>query len=261
MPVSAGIYYFLSQGDPPDGLPVVLLHGAGGMHLSWPSEVRRLPGQRVYALDLPGHGKSRESGGQQTIAGYARLVLHWLDSLKLHRAVFVGHSMGSAVALALALHHAERVLGIGLLGSGVRLRVHPDLLAAASSPTSFHKAVEALVSASFSAKTAPHLVELVKKRIVDTRQSVLYGDLLACNAFDVSQQITQVGRPALVMTGIDDRLTPIRYAQYLADAIPGARRCLVPDAGHMLMLEQPQAVAGAMEAWLKTIPFIPGEVV
>lgn len=261
MPVSAGIYYSLSQGDPPDGLPVVLLHGAGGMHLSWPSEVRRLPGQRVYALDLPGHGKSGESGGQQTIAGYARLVLDWLDSLRLHRVVFVGHSLGSAVALVLALHHAERVLGAGLLGSGVRLRVHPDLLAAAASPASFLRAVEALVSNSFSPKTSPHLVKLVRKRMEDVRQSVLYGDLLACNAFDVSQQITQIRKPALVMTGIDDSITPIRYAQYLADAIPGARRCLLPDAGHMLMLEQPQAVAGALEAWLKTIPFVPGEVV
>jgi pimeloyl-ACP methyl ester carboxylesterase len=259
MPVSAGIYYFLSQGNPPDGLPVVLLHGAGGMHLSWPTEVRRLPGQRVYAVDLPGHGKSQESGGQQTIAGYACLVLDWLDSIKLNRAVLVGHSMGSAIALTLALHHPGRVLGVGLLGGGVRLRIHPDLLAASGSPTSFHKAVEGLVSSSFSPKTSPQLVELVRRRMVEIRQSVLYGDLLACNAFDVSAQITGVRQPALVLCGIDDQMTPLRYAQYLADAIPIARLQLVPAAGHMLMLEQPQAVAEAISAWLKTIPFVPGE--
>ena len=259
MPVSAGIYYFLSQGDSPGGPPVILLHGAGGMHLSWPPEVRRLPGQRVYALDLPGHGKSHGSGGQQTIAGYARLVLDWLDSVKLHRAVFVGHSMGSAIALTLALDHPGRVLGIGLLGSGVRLRVHPDLLATAASSTSFRKAIEMLVRGSFSPQTSPQLVELVSKRMVDIRQSVLYGDLVACNAFDVSQRVTLVRKPALVMCGIDDQMTPIRYAQYLADAIPGARRQLVPDAGHMLMLEQPQAVAEAIVTWLDTIPYNPGE--
>jgi pimeloyl-ACP methyl ester carboxylesterase len=260
MPVSAGIYYSLSQSKLTDGLPVVLLHGAGGMHLSWPSEVRRMAGYWVYALDLPGHGKSQEIGGQQTIAGYARQVLACLDAIKVGRAVFVGHSMGSAVALTLAIHHPERVLGIGLLGSGVRLRVNPELLSAASSPTTTHKAIEAMVKWSFSPKTSPHLAALIKQRMAATRQSVLHGDLAACNAFDVSQHITQVRQPALVMCGIDDQMTPLRYAQYLADAIPGARLQLVPDAGHMLMLEQPQAVAAALETWLKTIPFIPGEV-
>jgi pimeloyl-ACP methyl ester carboxylesterase len=259
MPVSAGIYYFLSQSKLTDGLPVVLLHGAGGVHLSWPSEVRRLAGHWVYALDLPGHGKSQEIGGQQSIAGYARLVLDCLDAMKLGRAVFVGHSMGSAVALTLAIHHPQRVLGIGLLGGGVRLRVNPELLSAAASPTTYHKAIEAMVKWSFSPKTSPHLVELARKRMAETRQSVLSGDLVACNAFDVSQQITQVRQPALVMCGIDDQMTPLRYAQYLADAIPGARLQLVPEAGHMLMLEQPQATAAALGDWLKTIPFIPGE--
>jgi pimeloyl-ACP methyl ester carboxylesterase len=260
MPVSAGIYYSLALSKLTDGLPVVLLHGAGGMHLSWPPEVRRLAGYWVYALDLPGHGKSQEMGGQQTIAGYAQQVLACLDGIKVGRAVFVGHSMGSAVALTLALHHPERVLGIGLLGGGVRLRVNPELLSATSSPTTTHKAIEAMIKWSFSPKTSPRLVELVKQRLTTTRQSVLHGDLVACNAFDASPHITQVRQPALVMCGIDDQMTPLRYAQYLADAIPGARLQLVPEAGHMLMLEQPQTVAAALETWLKTIPFIPGEV-
>ena len=259
MPITAGIYYSLSQDNLTNRLPVVLIHGAAGSHLSWPSDVRRLPGHRVYALDLPGHGKSQECGGQQSIGGYARLVVDWLDALKLRRAVLVGHSMGSALALELAIHHPERVLGIGLLGSGVRLRVHPELLSAAASPTTYLKAVETLVSRSFSPKASPRLAELAGQRMVDTRQSVLYGDLLACNTFDVSERITQVRRPALVMCGIDDLMTPLRYSQYLADAIGGARLHLVPAAGHMLMLEQPRAVAEALGGWLDTVPFRPGE--
>lgn len=259
MPVSAGIYYFMSPQSRGGALPVVLLHGAGGSHLSWPVETRRLPGQRIFALDLPGHGKSQARGGQQTIGGYAGLVIDWLDSIKLYRAVFVGHSMGSALALTLALHHPKRVLGIGLLGGGVRLRVHPEFLSTAASPTTYLKAVEAMVSRSFSSKASPRLVALAGKRMAETRQSVLHGDLLACDSFDVSGAITEVRHPALVMCGIDDLMTPLRYSQYLADAIPGARLQLIPDAGHMLMLEQPQAVAMGLESWLKTIPFRPGE--
>jgi pimeloyl-ACP methyl ester carboxylesterase len=74
MPVKSELYYHLYQGSGYETLPVVLIHGAGGTHLSWPPEVRRLAGVRVYAIDLPGHGKS-PGRGQQSIAGYARSVL------------------------------------------------------------------------------------------------------------------------------------------------------------------------------------------
>jgi pimeloyl-ACP methyl ester carboxylesterase len=259
MPLSADIYYFLSAISPADCAPVVLLHGAGGTHLSWPAEIRRLPGQRMIALDLPGHGKSQALGGQQTIGGYARRVIDWLASVNLHRAVFVGHSMGSAVALTLAIHHPEQVLGICLLGSGVRLRVHPDLLADAASPTTYLKAVETIVNRSFSITASPRLVELAGQRMGETRQSVFYGDLQACNAFDVSDHVTEVHQPALVVCGNDDQMTPLRYAQYLADAIPQAKLQIIPAAGHMVMLEQPQAVAQVLSAWLKTIVYHPGE--
>jgi pimeloyl-ACP methyl ester carboxylesterase len=259
MPVSAGIYYYSYQDRDTDTPPVVLLHGAGGTHLSWPPEVRRLHGYRVYALDLPGHGKSQAQSNQQTIQAYASLVLDWLAALQLGRAVFVGHSMGSAIALSLAIDHPRHVLGIGLIGSGVRLRVHPDFLVAAASSTTYLKAIQAVVGRSFSPNTAPRLVELAAKRMQETRQSVFYADLLACNTFDVSGQITQVSQPALVVCGLEDQMTPPRYSQYLADAIPGARLQLIPAAGHMVMLEQPQALAEALQTWLKTFPFHPGE--
>ena len=123
MPVAAEIYYSIhadSSGD--QRPPVVLIHGAGGTHLFWPSEVRRLAGYRVYSLDLPGHGKSG-GRGLQTISAYRQAVCAWLEAVGLHSAVFVGHSMGSAIALTLALDDPEHVLGLGLIGASARLRV------------------------------------------------------------------------------------------------------------------------------------------
>src|SRR5512135_2219935 len=102
MPTADELYYHIYEGGiEGEKSPVILIHGAGGTHLYWPSEMRRLPRYRVYALDLPGHGKSG-GRGQQSIPAYAQAVLAWLEQIGIHRAVFVGHSMGAAIALSIA---------------------------------------------------------------------------------------------------------------------------------------------------------------
>ena len=261
MPVASGLYYYAFQSDRGDTPPVVLIHGAGGTHLFWPAEVRRLSGHSIYALDLPGHGKSAQLDGQQTIGGYARCILDWLAALGLHRAVFIGHSMGGAIALALAIHHPDRVLGLGLVDTGARMAVNPQLLEYASRAATVHKAIEALVTFSFSSHAAPRLVELGGQRLNETRSSVLHGDLLACNTFDVTEQVGEVRLPTLVVCGAEDRMTPLRQSQFLASAIPAARLEVIPQAGHMAMLEQPQAVAKVLAAFVSSIQYQPGKEV
>ena len=259
MPVSGNIYYALHSERDAETPPLVLIHGAGGTHLYWPPEIRRLRGYCVYALDLPGHGKSSTIDGQQSIGEYARYMVQWLESLRLRRAVVVGHSMGSAIALALAIHHPEYVVGLALIGSGSRLRVHPDLLAYMADPTTYYKAIDLLVSYSFHADAPQSLVEQASKRLVETRQSVLYGDLVACDKFDVMEQLAAVTQPTLVMCGADDQMTPLRFSQFLASTIPAARLNVIPGAGHMVILEKPRLVADSLLAFLQDITFLPGE--
>lgn len=255
MPTSAGTYYHPYEGsEEGQKPPVVLIHGAGGTHLYWPSDVRRLPGYRVYAIDLPGHGKS-EGRVQQSINAYTEDVLSWMDALGLHRAVFIGHSMGSAISLSLALDHPEQVLGLGLIGAGARLRVSPEITENASSSTTFHNAIQTLITQSFSENTPRKLVDQAAKRMAETRFSVLYGDLLACDAFDVMDRVSDIRCATLVLCGEDDQMTPKRYSQFLADQIPSARLQLVPEAGHMVMLEKPKMVADIILEFLDGIYF------
>jgi pimeloyl-ACP methyl ester carboxylesterase len=230
-------------------LPVVLLHGAGGTHLYWPSEIRRLPGFRMIAVDLPGHGKS-PSRGRQSISEYAAELVNWLEAAGLHRAAFVGHSMGSAIALALALDYPAHVLGIGLVGSGGRLRVAPALLEASASPETFEAAVAMTISHSFSPQVNPRLVELATQRMAETRPSVLHSDFLACNSFDVTARLGEIGAPTLVVCGEHDQMTPPRAARYLNENIPRSVLEVVPNAGHMVMLERPAEVAAILSSFL-----------
>lgn len=255
MPISAELYYHLYEGGEEGAKPpVVLIHGAGGTHLYWPSELRRLPGQRVYALDLPGHGKSG-GRGQQSIHGYAQTILEWMEATRLHSAVFVGHSMGSAIALTMALDFPQHVLGLGLLGAGARLRVNPTFLEGSASPTTFLQAVDTAVKWSFGPQTDPRLVELATKRMAETRPSVLHGDFIACNEFDVSDRVSEILQPTLVICGSEDKMVPLRHSQYLATAMPKARLEIISSAGHMVMLEQPQGVAQALLNFLDSVRF------
>jgi len=253
MPISGDVYFYLYEGSQEGQKPpIVLLHGAGGNHLYWPPSVRRLSGYRVYAVDLPGHGKSR-GRGQQTIQAYRDCILSWMEEIKLHSAVFIGHSMGSAIVMSLALEQPQHILGLGLVGSGARLKVSKILLETASSPTTFHNAIDTIVSWSFAPQAPEQLKVLAAKRMIEIRYSVLYNDLLACDAFDVSEHVDKIQCPTLVMCGEQDKMTPKRYSQFLADRIPHSNLAVIPDAGHMVMLEQPDIVADSLSAFLEGI--------
>ncbi len=242
MPTIADLYYFAHEET--GGRvhpPIIFIHGAGGNHLSWPPQLRYLPGERVFALDLPGHGKS-EGIGHQTIEEYVDDVLRFMLELGMYSAILVGHSMGSAVALSAAIHFPEHVTALGLVGSGARLRVAPALLKAASSPSTYESAVQIISDASFAASSS-RVKELTTQRIMETRQPVLYGDLMACDAFDVMNQLSKLSLPTLIICGADDQMTPARYSEFLSNHIAGARLEIVPKAGHMVMLEQPDVTS------------------
>lgn len=252
MPIAAHIYYHAYQGE--RQLPVVLIHGAGGNHLYWPAEIRRLADFRVLSLDLPGHGKS-PGRGHQSISAYVEAIMSWLEAVNLHRAVFVGHSMGGAVALTIALNYPDQVYGLGIIGSAVRLRVAPDLIEAASKTTTLHNAVVKIIERSFSDTAAPRLLELAEQRMSTVRATVLHGDLLACHAFDISDRVTSIDHPVRVICGEEDRMTPVRYSQYLVNQLPNAILNIIPHAGHMVMLEKPGQVAAILRDFLTALPY------
>ncbi|WKZ51095.1 MAG: alpha/beta hydrolase [Anaerolineales bacterium] len=257
MPVN-NIFHFSHGAENVSCPPLIFIHGAGGTHLHWPPQVRRMPGQRVFALDLPGHGKSGGIGSQ-SVADYARAVVDFLDAVRFNTAVFVGHSMGSAVALTLALDFPQRVIGLGLVGSGARLRVAPQILENTASEATFPAAVKLVNDFAFGASALPSLKELAARQMAEIRPAVLHGDFLACNEFDVMPRLGEIAVPTLILCGGEDRLTPVKYSEFLRDRIPAARLVVFPGAGHMVMLEQPEAVAQALSDFADSIPYRPGQ--
>jgi pimeloyl-ACP methyl ester carboxylesterase len=180
----------------------------------------------------------------------ARRLSEWRMALALVRPVLVGHSMGSAIALASALAAPESLAGLVLVGSGPRLKVNPVLLETVGRPESFTIAVDRIVHWSFARDTKPRLAELARARMLEAGPAVLSADLRACDAFDVTARLGEVRLPTLVIVGRDDRMTPPALAQELRDGIAGAHLEIVEGAGHMVMLEQPAVVAGHLQSFL-----------
>lgn len=224
--------------------PLILVHGAGGSHLDWGAAVRKLS---TVALDLPAHGKST-APARDCVTEYAADVVALLDTLGIERAVIAGHSMGGAIAQTLALEYPQRVQGLILVGTGAKLSVHPDILDRVIE----HQAeVGALLKAWMWSADAPDALRetgVQQFMMVDPR--VVYGDYLACNRFDVRDRIAQISVPTLIIGGTADRMTPLKYSQFLADRIPNAQLVTLEGAGHMMQLEQADSAATHIQAWL-----------
>lgn len=244
----ARAYYAGRQPAVTVGPPVVLIHGAGGSHQHWLYQVRDLPGSASYALDLPGHGRS-EGPGRDSISSYGDWLVAFLDAAELEQAVLVGHSMGGGISQDVALRYPQRVVGLGLVGTGARLRVAPAILDGIRQD--FDAAVRLVCDFAFGPEAPREMVRLGRRQMGETPVEVLYGDLVACDAFDLMERLGEIGAPAVVICGTQDQLTPPKYAVYLRDRIAGATLHLVEGAGHMVMVERPDAVAQALSAFLK----------
>jgi len=237
------------KAGPEDGLKLVLIHGAGGSRLHWPPQLRRMAGVSVYTLDLPGHGRSA-GPGCDTIDCYVETVVAFLDAVDVDQAIIVGHSMGGAIAQTMALERGGRVIALVLVGSGARLRVAPSILEGIE--TDFEGATGLVTQYAWSPDADPGLVNLGRTGLRETGPSVLQGDFLACDRFDIMDRLGRIGVPVLVIGGLADRLTPIKYSRYLVEGMPEAQLVTVEGAGHMVMLEQPHQVADAVREFVMT---------
>lgn len=226
---------------------VVFLHGAGMDHTEWMLQARYFAhhGRGVLAVDMPGHGRS-DGPALRTIPDLAVWVVRLLDAAKVERAALVGHSMGALIALETAAQAPSRVWALGLLGVAGRMPVHPDLQRAADAGD--HSAVDLVASWGFGRRA--HLggarapgswmlgsgVRLLER----APPGALAAGLAACNAYtgalDAAAKVTC---PTLLLLGEIDRMTPPAGARDIAARIPEARTVVLPRAGHMLMVEDP----------------------
>lgn len=254
-------------GGPPDGPPLVLLHGLGGSRSNWAflaPELART--RRVLLVDLPGHGRSTALPAAPGLGPYADRVAKLIEDEHLAPADVVGHSFGGLVGIRLAVRQPELVRSLvlaaaaGITSSTLRAermlalvgwiqpgrRVSPHWRAVAQSA-----ALKRIVFGHwFAADPAALSDDAVEALLVDVNlHSDTQSALRALAGDDPRGDLHHVQCPALMLWGAKDNQLP------LDDAFDYARRLRAPlrtiaDCGHLLIVERPAACLDAVESFL-----------
>ena len=237
---------------------IVFVHGAAHDHGVWALQSRYFAhhGRNAVAVDLPGHGRS-DGAPLPSVAAIADWLVALLDTLRVDRAALVGHSMGALAALDAAGRNPDRITRLALLGPSVPMPVSDALLEAAKRDE--HVAFELINGWSFSSSDqlggnrlpgvwmTGNALRLMER----SRPGVLYADLRACESYaDGLTAAARVRCPVLLILGARDQMAPAKNAVALLDALRGKRVLTIPDCGHSLMTEAPDAVLDALREFL-----------
>jgi len=230
---------------------IVFLHGAGGSHHTWRDQWAGLKGvARLVVPDLPGHAESLGSP-METVEAYAGWLAEFVKEAGLGKFILAGHSMGGAIALQAALSRIAGLEALILAGTGAKLKVSPVILDGIAGR--FKEFAPELVD-WMMARSSDHLLrEDITRDVLSTKPSTFATDFRACDAFDIRGRLGEIGVPALVVVGDDDRLTPLKYAEFLATNIRGGVLKIIHDAGHVAMLEKPTEVDNVIASFVHSL--------
>lgn len=240
------------------GLPLVLLHGFPLDHRMWQDAAAAVPGARaVLAADLPGAGAADgpELPDPPSVEAAADALARDLDEAGIRRAVVGGLSMGGYVALALLERHPELVAGLALVDTkstadapearANRLRIADE--AEREGSVAPVRPMSTTLVGETTRSSRPDLPERIAGWIEEQQPaSVAWAQRAMAARPDRTAVLAAWTGPVAVVVGDEDTLTPVEAARHMADAAAQAQLVVVPRAGHMSALEQPDAVGLAL---------------
>ena len=238
-------------GDQPS---VVFIHGAGLDHSNWVLPARYFARKKynVFALDLPGHGRS-VGPGLTSIGSMSTWIRDAIAALELSPPAVVGHSMGSLVALHFAAQYPDALRALALLGTSLPMPVSDPLLDAARA--NHHDAIDMANSWSHSrlgrlgGNETPGINMLMSgQRLLEKAgPDVFFTDLNACNEFTEAASLAKnVTVDSLVIIGAQDKMATPVNAMEVANNIEHCVVKRLSPCGHAMLAEQPNAVLDAL---------------
>ena len=251
--------HYVERGE---GQPVLLLHGFPLDHTIWEAQIEALSAHwRVIAPDLRGHGQSPIWGGVFTMEDMAADVAALLDELGIERAAWVGHSMGGYVAMAALRTLPERVAGVGMVAT------HPFADSPEKRTQREHSAqqvlsegvdvlVDAMLGVLFAPETPPE-ADYVQRVAAIMRRTSPQGVAAALRGMAARpssvETLLSARVPMIFIAGEHDRIVTRDMLRRIADQLPPIPMRRIAGAGHMPMLEQPDATSAALDDFLAEV--------
>ncbi|MEW6298037.1 MAG: alpha/beta fold hydrolase [Thermodesulfobacteriota bacterium] len=235
--------------DVSKGKLFLYLHGAGSNgHFGHKMLDLLAARHSPLAFDYPGHGRSSGTESLKSVAAYSDFAYAFWKKLGLRPAVLVGHSMGGAIAMDLALRHPDMVDGLVLMCTAAKFNI-PDERLQTWRQVMLGRMPQPFTKESCSPKTPMNIVQEGWAEQVKTDPRVRYFDLVACKEVDLTGRLGDIRTPTLVLAGQDDVTTPVAQSEELWDRIPGAKLAVIPEAGHWLPIEKPHEACDAILAF------------
>jgi pimeloyl-ACP methyl ester carboxylesterase len=253
------------------GPPLLFVHGLSGCWQNWLENVPHFARtHRVIAMDLPGFGGSEMPHEEISIAGYGRFLDRLCGALEIDAAAVVGNSMGGYVAAELAVAFPQRVERLMLVSAaGItaehlpveRVMAGARIVAATADwAASRHEAFSrrpALrrLALSFVVRhpqrlSAPLAFELMQ----GSGKPGFLPAMAAIMRHRISERLPQIACPTAIVWGASDRVIPVRDADRFERLIPNARKTILPDTGHVAMLERPERFNALLDEFLASLP-------
>lgn len=241
-------------------LPLVLIHAFPLDHTMWTHQLEGLSERtRVIAVDAPGFGKSHPLDDGASMESYAEALRDWLDVRGIPKAVFAGCSMGGYILFELMRQDPGRAAGLILCDTRAgadtdearqnRMNTIDTIRSEGLSPLA--EAMIPKLLGETSRRERPELVKSVEETILNcSTVGVIHAMKAMAGRPDSTPLLESITVPALVAAGEEDALTPPELARKLAAGLRAADCAIIPRAGHLAPLENPEAFNEAAGAFL-----------
>jgi 3-oxoadipate enol-lactonase len=233
--------------------PVLVFANSLGSDLRiWDDVVIRLAGDfRMIRYDKRGHGLSDVPAPPYSLGDFVLDLVGLLDALEIKEVTVCGLSVGGVIAQGLAINYPDRVRGLVLCDTGMRIGTF----------ASWEERIATVKESGLSKLVGPSMERWFTSTFRENRSVEMqgYSNMLlriprdgylgACYALrdaDLTQETPKINQPTLVLCGDQDIATPPDLGRQLAQAIPGARFSLIEEAAHLTCIEQPEAMAHRM---------------
>lgn len=248
--------YYEVEGE---GIPLLMIHGASQDTLSWHDNIPYFSKScQVFAIDLPGHGKSALINGRPTTTTkeFSDCIWSFIKAMKIEKPILIGHSMGAGIAIMVCIDHSDNIRGVVAVDGGAAFSgpsgVHyqPQLLQLVeANPTAW---LETMFH-SVLGRTTPK--ERRREMAFDaTRCSpyVAFADLLTYTTFNLNERLDDISVPVFYIMGEDDWSTTPEMAQETSKRLKVKTDVVVLEGiGHIPHWEQPQNFNEVLESVLK----------